>query len=86
MRPHFPIFTYTLCRNSSNKIKNNEQNQRDKNQEFIPTQYANDTSIILDGSEESLNETLSELENNAKYSDLKYISQNTCGMYRFKEV
>ena len=41
------------------------------NKEFILTQYADDTSVILDGSEESLNDTLRELENYAKYSDLK---------------
>ena len=29
---------------------------------FILTQYADDTTVILDGSEESLNETLHELE------------------------
>ena len=37
----------------------------------ILTQYADDTTVILDGSEESFNETLHELENYAKISGLK---------------
>ena len=55
------------------KIKNNKKIKGIKNinKEFILTQYADDTSVILDGSEESLNETLSELENYAKFSGLK---------------
>ena len=55
------------------KIKNNKKIKGIKinNKEFILTQYADDTSVILDGSEESLNETLNELENYAKYSGLK---------------
>ena len=55
------------------KIKNNKKIKGIKinNKEFILTQYADDTSVILDGSEESLNETLNELENYAKYSSLK---------------
>ena len=55
------------------KIKNNKKNQRDKinNKEFILTQYADDTSVVLDRLEESLNETLSELENYGKFSGLK---------------
>ena len=39
--------------------------------EFKISQYADDTSVMLDGSDESLNETLSELENYAKMSGLK---------------
>ena len=38
--------------------------------EFTPTQYADDTSIKLGGSEETLNETLSELEKYANSSGL----------------
>ena len=55
------------------KIKNNKKIKGIKinNKEFILTQYADDTSVILDGSEESLNETLNELENYAKFSGLK---------------
>ena len=55
------------------KIKNNKKIKgiQINNKEFILTQYADDTSVILDGSEESLNETLNELENYAKYSGLK---------------
>ena len=55
------------------KIKHNKKIKGIKlnNKEFILTQYADDTSVILDGSEESLNETLNELENYAKYSGLK---------------
>ena len=41
------------------------------NNDFILTQYADDTTVILDGSEESLNETLHELENYANISGLK---------------
>ena len=54
-------------------IKNNKKIKGIKinNKEFILTQYADGTSVILDGSEESLNETLNELENYAKYSGLK---------------
>ena len=54
-------------------IKNNKKIKGIKinNKEFILTQYADDTSVILDGSEESLNETLSEPENYAKFSGLK---------------
>ena len=50
------------------KMKNNEKIKGIKKiyKEFIPTQYADDTSVILDVSEEPLNETLSELENYAK--------------------
>ena len=32
------------------------------------SQYADDTSVMLDGSDEALNETLSELDNYAKIS------------------
>ena len=55
------------------KMKNNETIKGIKinNKEFILTQYADDTSVILDVSEESLNETLSELENYAKISGRK---------------
>ena len=55
------------------KIKNNKKIKGIKfnNKVFILTQYADDTSVILDGSEESLNETLSELEKYAKFSGLK---------------
>ena len=55
------------------KIKQNEKIKGIKinNNDFILTQYADDTTVILDGSEESLNETLHELENYAKISGLK---------------
>ena len=61
------------------KIKTNEKIKGIKinNKEFILTQYADDTSVILDGSEESLNETLSELENFAKCSGLKVYFSKT---------
>ena len=49
------------------KIKGIEINYND----FILTQYADDTTVILDGSEESLNETLHALENYAKISGLE---------------
>ena len=50
-------------------IKNNKKIKGIKinNKELILTQYADDTLVILDGSEESLNETLSELENYANF-------------------
>ena len=55
-----------------NKNKEYQKKKRIKinNKEFILTQYADDLSVILDGSEESLNETLNKLENYAKYSGL----------------
>ena len=55
------------------KIKQNEKIKgiEINNNEFILTQYVDDTTVILDGSEESLNETLYELENYAKISGLK---------------
>ena len=55
------------------KIKQNEKIKGIKinNNDFILTQYADNTTVILDGSEESLNETLHELENYAKISGLK---------------
>ena len=55
------------------KIKLNEKIKGIKinNNDFILTQYADDTTVILDGSEESLNETLHELENYANISGLK---------------
>ena len=42
-----------------------------KTLDFILTQYADDTTVILDGSEDSLKETLYELEEFAKRSGLK---------------
>ena len=55
------------------EIKNNKKikGMKINNKEIILTQYADDTSVILDGPEEPLNETLSELENYAKFSGLK---------------
>ena len=47
------------------------------NNEIKLSQYADDTSIVLDGSESSLNETLSELANYAKYSGLNINFDNT---------
>ena len=67
-------FLFILCAEIlAIKIKNNKKIKGIKinNKEFILTQYADDTSVILDGSEESLNETLSELENYAKFTGLK---------------
>ena len=52
---------------NSKKIKGIKIN----NKEFILTQYADDTSVILDRSEKSQNETLSKLENYVKFSGLK---------------
>lgn len=40
------------------------------NTEFLISQYADDTSIILDGTEQSLNQTLSELERFSRISGL----------------
>ena len=55
------------------KKKNNNNNKGIKinNKAFILTQYSDATSVIPDGSEESLNETLSKLENYAQFSGLK---------------
>ena len=62
-----------MCRNSSIKIKQNGKIKGIKinNNDFILAQYADDTTVILDGSEESLNETLHELESYAKISGLE---------------
>ena len=50
------------------KIRNNEKIKGIKinNIDFKLVQFADDTTIILDGSENSLTETLNELENFAK--------------------
>ena len=55
------------------KIRRNEKIKGIKinNSDCILTQYADDTTVILDGSEESLNETLYEIEQYAKISGLK---------------
>ena len=55
------------------KIRSNEKIKgiRINNKDFILTQYADDTTVILDGSEDSLKETLYELEEFAKKSGLK---------------
>ena len=55
------------------KIRNNEKIKGIKinNKDFVLTQYADDTTVILDGSEDSLKETLNELEEFAKKSGLK---------------
>ena len=55
------------------KIRNNKNIKGIKidNTEYKISQYADDTSAFLDGSEQSLNETLTELSNYAKYSGLK---------------
>ena len=55
------------------KIRKNEKIKGTKinNNDFILTQYADDITVILDGLEESLNETLHELEQYAKISGLK---------------
>ena len=55
------------------KIRNNEKIKGIKinNKDFVLTQYADDTTVILDGSEDSLKETLNELEEFSKKSGLK---------------
>ena len=75
MRSNFTLYIYTLCRNISHKKKEQRKNNRMKinNEDFILTQYADDTTVILDGSEDSLKETLYELEEFVKESGLKAI-------------
>ena len=66
----FSQYLFLLCAEIlAIKIKNNEKIKGIKIiiKEFNLTQYADDTSVILDGSEESL----SELEIDAKISGLK---------------
>ena len=57
------------------KIKNNKNikgiTTHINNTEYKLSQYADDTSVILDGSSTSLNETLNVLSSHAKYSGLK---------------
>ena len=59
------------------KIRNNEKIKGIKinDKDFVLTQYADDTTVILDGSEDSLNETLYELDEFAKNQVLKSTSQ-----------
>lgn len=67
-------YIFILCAEIlATKIRKNEKIKGIKinNSDFILSQYADDTTIILDGSEESLNETLYELEQYAKFSGLK---------------
>ena len=54
------------------KIRNNKSINGIKigNNEFKLSQYADDTSLLLDGSDTSLNAALSELANYARYSGL----------------
>ena len=54
--------------------------------EFKLTQFADDTSVILDGSDTSLRETLNELSFYAKISGLKSILTNTGGLDWGKEI
>ena len=55
------------------KIRNNKKIKGIKinDKDFVLTQYADDTTVILDGSEDSLKETLYELDEFAKKSGLK---------------
>ena len=67
-------YIFILCAEIlATKIRKNEKiiGININNNDFILTQYADDTTVILDGSEESLNETLHELEQYAKISGLK---------------
>lgn len=72
-RPNIPISISYLCRNSLNKIKNNKSIKGIKinNTEYLISQYAHDTVLILDGSENSLNEAIKELNMFYALSGLK---------------
>lgn len=61
------------------KIRNNDKIKGIKidDFEFLLTQFADDTTVILDGSEASLNETLNELEQFKSISGLKVNFQKT---------
>lgn len=62
-----------MCRNSLNKNKNNKNIKGIKinNTEYLISQYADDTVLILDGSENSLNEAIKELNMFYALSGLK---------------
>ena len=57
------------------------QNRNIKDTEYKISQYADDTSMFLDGSSESLNNTLCELEKFANISGLKINFDKTQGVW-----
>ena len=71
-RSNLTVYLYPLCRNPCNKIRNNRNIKGIKigDTVFKPSEYADDYSVILDGSKTSLKETLNELTTFAEISGL----------------
>ena len=70
------------------KIRNNKNIKGIKvnDIEFRISQYADDTSIILDGSESSLNQTISELERFSRIPGLHVNFENSISMDWLREI
>ena len=85
--PH--IYSLIVPRFSSNKVRNNKaiKGIHINQSEHKISQYADDTSVFLDGSEKSLNEMLKELEDFANISGLNInFSEGTTCMDWLKEI
>lgn len=72
------IFVLLCAEILSIKIKNNENITGIKvnNTQYLISQYADDTSIILNGSEKSLRATMKEIDDYYKLSGLKINQEN----------
>ena len=66
-----------MCRNSISDAKAKQSGIYIKNNEYKLTQFADDTTLLLDGSEESLQASLNVLEIYGSMSGLKMNSDKT---------